>query len=123
MVSVSLENAKYEHLQNGVGLMGSFPEGIKLARDNTSVINDLDIFGPEWQVLSSEQNLFRYKSGPQHPVRCEIPTQSEMRRRLIESNITVKQAKKACDTVSVELMDMCVFDVMATNDAFTAGAY
>jgi hypothetical protein len=122
-VSVHVKNGKYEHFENSVGLMGSFPEGLKLARNKNSVIDDLDKFGQEWQVLASEQNLFRYIEGPQHPFACEIPSSFEMRRRLGESTTTFKQAKEACTNINQDLIDLCVFDVMATNDESTAAVY
>merc|ERR1712086_535747 len=103
--------------------MGSFPEGVKLARNKYSVIDDVDNFGQEWQVLPSEQNLFRYIEGPQHPVACKIPSSFEMRRRLSESTTTFKQAKEACTNVNQDLIDLCVFDVMATNDESTVAVY
>jgi len=122
-VSVQVKNAKHNDFKNSVGLMGSFPRGIKVARDNISVVDEVDAFGQEWQVLASEKNLFHNIAGPQHPARCEIPSHSEMRRRLGDSSVTTKQAKKACANVNADVMDLCVFDVMATNDELAVGAY
>jgi len=122
-VGVHMKNPKEEHFQNSVGLMGSFPQGIKLARDNVSIMDNLNSFGQEWQVLASELKLFHSIEGPQHPDSCEIPTNSEMRRRLEESTVTIKEATKACANVKADVMDLCVFDVMATSDKSSAGAY
>ena len=122
-VGVHIRKANAEHFQKSVGLMGSFPEGLKLARDKTSVIDDLDDFGKEWQVLTSEPKLFKNIEGPQHPTICEIPTHLEMRRRLGESAVTTQEAKKACANVNADVMDLCAFDVMATGDKSTVGAY
>jgi len=122
-VSVQVKNAKHKDFKNSVGLMGSFPRGIKLARDNTSVVDEVDAFGQEWQVLASERNLFHNIAGPQHPNHCEIPSHSEMRRRLGDSVVTTEQAKKACANVNMDVVDLCVFDVMVTNDELTVGAY
>jgi len=122
-VGVHIKKANKEHFQKSVGLMGSFPEGLKLARDNTSVIDELDAFGQEWQVLASEPNLFHNIEGPQHPIGCEIPRHSEMRRRLGESTITIEEARKACANLNVDVMDLCVFDVMATGNESIVGAY
>jgi len=122
-VGVHIRNANADHFQKSVGLMGSFPEGLKLARDNTSVVDDSNIFGQEWQVLASEPKLFRNIEGPQHPIGCEIPAHSEMRRRLEESTVTIHEAKKACANVNADVMDLCVFDIMATGDKSTFGAY
>merc|ERR1711862_902758 len=59
----------------------------------------------------------------QHPTRCEIPTKSSIRRRLAESKITLAEAEQACSGVVQPEFDLCVFDVMATNDKDVAGAY
>jgi hypothetical protein len=122
-VGVHFKKPNEEHFQKSVGLMGSFPEGLKLARDNTSVIDELDVFGQEWQVLASEPKLFHNIEGPQHPIGCEIPRYSEMRRRLGESTTTIEEARKACANLNVDVMDLCVFDVMATGDESIVGAY
>merc|ERR1712232_217974 len=71
-----------------LGLMGSFPEGITLARDGTTILDDMNVFGQEWQVLPSEGQLFHSVEGPQAPERCIIPSSSEMRRRLDQSDIS-----------------------------------
>jgi len=121
-VSVKVENPKMDKFVGSVGLMGSFPEGRKIGRENR-IIEDINIFGQEWQVLSSEQNLFHDIEGPQHPQHCEIPSSTEMRRRLAESLMTVEEAEKACIGASLEDKELCIFDVMATNDQSSAGAY
>lgn len=122
-VGVHIHNSRYEHFKESVGLMGSYPSGIRLARDNKTILDDLNEFGQEWQVLSSEPKLFHKIEGPQFPDRCEIPSSSEMRRRLGESKVSLEDAKKACANVNEETVDLCVFDVMATNDKSTVGAY
>merc|ERR1719491_470143 len=80
-------------------------------------------FGQEWQVLSTEQNLFHNIEGPQHPQQCDIPSNAEMRRHLSESLVTVEEAERACIGVDSEDKELCVFDVLATNDQSSAGAY
>jgi hypothetical protein len=122
-VSVQVKNAKHMDFKNSVGLLGSFPRGTKVARDNISVVDEVDAFGQEWQVLASEKNLFHNIAGPQHPARCEIPSHLEMRRRLGDSIVTSEQAEKACANVNADMMNLCVFDVMATNDVLAVGAY
>jgi len=122
-VRVSFKNAKKENFKDSRGLMGSFPAGVKLARDSSTKVEDVNTFGQEWQVLDSEPNLFHNIKSPQHPLKCEIPSHVEMRRRLGESKITTNQAEKACANVNEAERDLCVFDVMATNDEITAGAY
>jgi hypothetical protein len=121
-LSVTIENPQNDKFAGSVGLMGSFPEGTKIGRGN-SIVDDNNVFGQEWQVLSSEQNLFHEIEGPQHPQQCEIPSSTEMRRRLAASIVTVVDAEKACIGVGQKDKELCIFDVMATNDQSSAGAY
>jgi hypothetical protein len=46
-----------------------------------------------------------------------------MRRRLEEKAITEEKAKTACIGVEANSIDLCIFDVMATNNLSTAGSY
>jgi hypothetical protein len=121
-VSVNIENPKHNNFVGSVGLMGSFPEGKKIDREN-NIVEDVNVFGLEWQVLSSELNLFHIIEGPQHPQKCEIPSAVETRRRLAASLVTLQEAEKVCIGVNSEDKELCMFDVMATNDLSFAGAY
>jgi len=108
-----------------LGLMGSYPKGIMLGRDGKTEITELDKFGQEWQVLSSEQMIFHVVDGPQHPTKCEAPSKQVLRRRLAESKISRKDAEAACAHIrfTEDEFDLCVFDVMAIGDMNAAGAY
>jgi len=108
---------------NSTGLMGRFTDGAKLGRDGVTIIEDNDVFGQEWQVVPSEGELFQSNEGPQYPEKCEIPSTIEMRRRLAENTVTIIDAQNACSRVMAHDYDTCVFDVLATNDKNTAGAY
>jgi hypothetical protein len=44
-----MENCNTEDFGNSLGLMGTFGEGVMLARDNSTVIDDPNEFGMEWQ--------------------------------------------------------------------------
>lgn len=121
-VSIMIEKPKLENFAGSVGLMGSFPEGLKIGREN-SIIEDINAFGQEWQVLSTEQNLFHNIEGPQHPEICDVPSSLNMRRHLQESLMTIEQAEKACIDVALQDKELCIFDVIATNDESAAGAY
>merc|ERR1711957_251069 len=121
-VSVNIDNPKHDNFVGSVGLMGSFPEGKKIGR-GINIVEDDNMFGLEWQVLSSEHNLFHIIEGPQHPQKCEIPSSVEMRRRLAASLVTLEEAEKVCIGVNSEDKELCIFDVMATNDLSFAGAY
>merc|ERR1740139_2141986 len=120
-VRIQFKNAKGKHFEHSLGLMGSFSEGAKLARDNITVMEDVNKFGQEWQVRESEPKIFHLTDGPQYPMECEVPSGLELRRRLGEAGVTVLEAQNLCADVSKELIDLCVFDIIATNDRNTAG--
>jgi len=121
-VSVQIEKPKHENFVGSVGLMGSFPKGLKIGRTN-SVVEDFNVFGQEWQVLSTEKKLFHNIEDPQHPQKCEIPSSVEMRRRLAASLVTFDEAEKACVGAGSDNKELCIFDIMATNDLSSAGVY
>jgi len=122
-LSIKINGSNDADFASSLGMMGSYPKSIRLARDNETIIDNVNLFGQEWQVLPTEDKLFHNVEGPQAPEQCEIPSAMEMRRRLGESVISQKDAKVACSRVSIEDFDMCVFDVMATNDKDSAGTY
>merc|ERR1712151_1417440 len=123
-VRVDVINPTYENFKHSVGLMGTFEQSAKMGRDNSTVINDLNLFGQEWQVLPSEPKLFHNLDGPQAPSKCEIPSKIDLRRRLAESNINRKSAELACSHISQQdEFNLCVFDVIATSDENVAAAY
>merc|ERR1712176_62152 len=122
-VSVRVKNPTKDHFDGSLGLMGSFPAGVMVARDGNTVFDNTNEFGQEWQVLSSEPHLFTKRGtvGPDDV--CSSPSHIEMRRRLQGSVVTLKEAEIACDSVNVEMKDLCIFDVIATNDISSVGAY
>jgi hypothetical protein len=122
-VSVKVQNPSEEVFGSSVGLMGSFPSGKMVARDNKTILNDVNEFGNEWQVKGDEATLFHKARVPQFPQECEIPSSLEMRRRLEASDISVQGAEIACASVEKYLKDLCMFDVMASSDVSIAGAY
>merc|ERR1711934_526901 len=95
---------------------GQYGVGDKLGRDGMNIIEDINTFGQEWQVLPSEDMLFHNVEGPQPPHKCEIPQASNIRRRLLESDVSQEEAKISCAGVDPDVFEMCVFDVMATGD-------
>jgi hypothetical protein len=123
MVSVIINGNSGRFFRDSRGLMGAYPSGDKLARDNATEIHDLNVFGQEWQVLPTDPDLFHVIDGPHYPAKCEIPATSQMRRRLGESIVSKRDAELACARVNADDFDICVFDVMATNDKESAGAY
>lgn len=121
-VRVNLKAKQEDNFKSSVGLMGTYPEGKKVARDHSSVIEDYDQFGQEWQVAPGEPMLFHNVEGAQAPAQCEMPIMSTQR-RLAESSISLEDAEIACAHVNLEDRDECIFDVLATEDKDMAGAY
>jgi hypothetical protein len=127
-VSVLIEQGNSGHFLHSVGLMGDFRMGHMIARDGTTVIDDANAFGQEWQVLNTEPSLFQTVRFPQHPNGCTMPTPVQanlLRRRLAEtSSVDELAAEKACANWGEGKSD-CVFDVLATGDLEMAvvGAY
>jgi hypothetical protein len=123
LVSVKVNYPLNEDFNGSIGLLGSYPTGVKLARDNETIINDSNMFGQEWQVIDTEPKLFNESEGPQFPEKCDIPDSSDMRRRLVSSGMTMEMANTACASVAEVDKDLCIFDVLATNNIESAGAY
>jgi len=123
MVRVDIANGSSDNFGSSLGLMGDYPSGNKVGRDGNSSIEDVNKFGQEWQVLQTEPNLFHEKGSVQAPSHCVIPSSADMRRRLAHASISVEEAQLACSRVNPEDFDTCVFDVIATNDKDSAGAY
>ena len=123
-VTVTIKRGTSTDFNGARGLMGSFPMGEKVGRDGHTVIDDADAFGQEWQVLRGEHHLFQNIVTPQHPQRCTPPPKrSTHHRRLGEQVVDREAAEKACEGVSEEDLEFCIFDVMATSDTDMAQAY
>jgi len=124
-VSVGLDDpSKSINFEGSLGLMGSYPHGAKLSRDGKKEIDDLNDFGQEWQVTPSDGSFFHGAGdGPQFPQKCEIPSAVDMRRRLSKAATSKEDAEIACGSVGADSFDLCVFDVMVTDNKDFAGAY
>lgn len=125
-VAVNVKANKAENFVGAKGLMGAFPSGSMVGRNDVIIADDTDAFGKEWQVLESEPKLFHSIEGVQHPMECAMPEKldvSTKQRRLGESMITEEDAATACARVGEEDRDACIFDVLATNDKDFAGSY
>jgi len=124
MVRVGIENASDKNFGASSGLMGVFITGTKLARDGITKIDDINDFGREWQVLPTEPKIFHGISDvPVSPIQCIIPNAKDMRRRLNEFSLTMEEAKVACTHADSVDFDLCVFDVMVSNDKDMSGVY
>merc|ERR1712151_217492 len=124
MVSVRVNSDNAKNFENSLGLMGTFREGKKIARDSASIVDDMDAFGLEWQVRPTEPMLFHDGDSHIYPRSCNMPTSTtQSRRRLSEVSISKEDAKIACAKANKDDYDLCVFDVIASNDMGVAGAY
>jgi len=125
MVRVEVFEPTAKNFETSAGLMGSFKDSQWIARDGKRVFSDANKFGQEWQVLPNEPTFFHNAGdGPQAPSKCEIPSKTALRRRLIKSDVTIEEAEIACaGIVNTVDFDLCVFDVMASGDKEIAGAY
>jgi len=124
-VRVDVVNPREEDFTGSLGLMGSYPAGSRLGRFNpSSSMKDMNAFGQEWQVQSSDPQLFHSVEGPQYPSLCEIQSKTSLRRRLSKSEISREEADILCLNISdKEERNLCIFDVMVTSDRDTAKEY
>merc|ERR1712003_292992 len=124
MIRIDLQGCKAKNFASSVGLMGTFTNSHKVGRDNSTIFENLNEFGQEWQVLPEEGNLFQTLEGPQAPSKCELPSKSQLRRRLAQSDVTIEEAKLACaKIVNKDNFNLCVFDIIATGDVASVGIY
>lgn len=116
MVSVSVEHATMDSFGASSGLLGSFPEGVMLARDGAAVMEDHDMYGQEWQVTPLDPQIFQSTNKNQYAVGvCAPPVSTETRR--LGEGIAMEAAEKACAHHTDDKMkQMCIFDVMAMGD-------
>ena len=125
-VSVKIIGATNESFGNAVGIIGDFNTGKTLARDGSTVLDDFNDLGLEWQVLPSDGKLFHEVAQPQFPELCYLPEdpRGERIRRLAESDITEEAAEEACAGLKDELdRKDCIYDILATQDMDMVGAY
>lgn len=125
-VRVNIGNKSKKAFVGSMGLLGRYPDGLKVGRDGATVIEDPNEFGEEWMVHPSDPILFPDVEASQLPLQCTMPdadAMKESRRRLGESAITSEEAAMACARVLEADRDACIFDVLATNDKDMAGSY
>lgn len=121
-VSVLIRQVRAEDFNDSVGLMGTFEQGELIGRDTSTVFEDPNEFGLEWQVRDTDTMLFQEARFPQFPAKCTMPeVPSSVHRRLNEvaggaGMIPKSEAEKACEHLPVEDRDACVYDVITTGD-------
>ena len=121
MVSVHVFNPNAKDFEHVGGLLGN-KDGLMLARDGATIMDNHDLFGQEWQVQPEHDGELFVTPSP-HKDQCVPPSAIEQtQRRLGETTVTEDAAAKACSHFKEFLQrDMCIFDVMAMNDLEVAG--
>lgn len=120
-----------DYYTKSLGLLGRFPDGARVGRDGQTVIEDVNAFGQEWQVLVEEPKLFgNYDDKWVVPAgqKCAMPSETlekkQLRQRRLASGIPMEDAEKACAHLA-DASDhkACVFDVIATQDTNMAAVW
>ena len=122
-MKVDLQNHLDDTFKKSRGLLGTYEDGLMLARDAETVFEDPIAFGKNWQVQADEPMLFHNVDGVQAPEQCQMPDAAQSSRRLGEMTMTRARAMKACRGADASDKENCISDVMATGDVDMAGAY
>jgi hypothetical protein len=113
------------------GMLGTYPEGLRVGRDGATLIEDVNAFGKEWQVSTEEPKLFASYDAPWVVAAgqtCAMPDETEakvsLRRRRLAAGMPMDEVEKAC----AHLQDKsdrkaCIYDVMATQDVSMASVW
>lgn len=121
LVNIKFSNVHSHDFEGSVGLMGQWQTGIHYARDGSTVIDDDDAFGQEWQVRDTDPQIFTVES-PTKGGSCKMPSPKSMQQRRLGESIPREEAEIACAHVE-GAFDQCVYDVIATGDLTFPGAF
>jgi len=129
-LKVEFMNESEATLAGSKGILGTYPEGLRVGRDGVTIIEDVNAYGQEWQVTSDEPKLFHSYDTPWVVASgnaCAMPSSSAekvaLRRRRLASGIPTEVAEKACAHLSGADAKACVYDVLATQNTDMAGAW
>jgi len=130
-VKVEFLSEGSHYLEGSHGLLGSFPDGNRFARDGETLIEDVIEFGQEWQVQPMEPKLFgTYSDAWVVPAgqKCAMPVdtieKTQLRQRRLANGMDLKVAEDACAHLqSADDRKACVFDVVATQDVDMAAVW
>ena len=125
-VDFEVESPRSTEFAGSLGLLGSYNTGTKLARDGTTVIDDADEFGQEWQVRVDDTHLFSVIDGPQYPAKCNMPAKQSAVKchlRAMSKKIDENQAMQACAKAPASRMENCIADVFGSDNLDMAGIY
>jgi len=112
--------------EDTTGLLGNHRRDGLYSRNGTKLefspnSTDMDEYGESWQVLETEEKLFKVNRVPQHPTKCsyESSTLRGSRRKLMETRreISHEEAAEACSIHHNKAMiRFCIQDVIAVGD-------
>jgi len=124
LVSIKFDAVTGEDFEDSVGLMGDFYDGLHLGRDGKTIMEDINEYGQEWQVLPTEPMLF---DTPPPAGKCSLPDMlviaAQKEKRRLGEGISVHDAELACDQYPKGSgFEECVHDVIATGDLDVANA-
>ena len=130
-VKVNLDAQENDHYNGSHGLLGRFPDGLRVGRDGVTVIEDVNEFGQEWQVKPEEPRLFRsYDEEWVVPAgqKCAMPSETAekklLRQRRLAEGIPRAAAEKACAHLGdAGDRKACIFDVVSTQDLSMADSW
>jgi hypothetical protein len=116
MLTVNVE----AYLPGTEGMLGVQGTIGMISRDG-AMLDDANEMGKQWQVRSTEAMLFSESRAPQYPETCRLPAVNS--RRLRRSDVEVKMAEQACESVVTSLRQFCMEDVLRSGDATMAMGY
>lgn len=90
-----LTYSSLEHIGLTMGLLGAYNGGHKIDPNQSTIMEDTNLIGKEWQVQASKVLLFHVTEGPQAPAECDTPSAKDLRRRLAETMISLNDAETA----------------------------
>ena len=130
-VKVELNADGSHHFAGSHGILGRFPDGLRVGRDGETFIEDVNAYGQEWQVRAEEPKLFHTYDEPwvvPAGQKCAMPSTTvaakKLRQRRLATGIPMEDAERACAHLSNPSdHKACVFDVIATQDTSMAAVW
>ena len=130
-IKVQMAAEGSSHYTGSHGLLGRFPDGMRVARDGETLIEDVNAFGQEWQVRADEPKLFHsyddawvVPAGQTCAMPDTSPAKQQLRARRLADGLAEEAAEKACAHLAgADERKACVFDVISTQDMDMAGAW
>jgi hypothetical protein len=113
-------------VEDTIGMLGSHMKEGFIGRDGTTILDNANRMGDEWQVTNTEPMLFHdMNHSPQYPEKCQLPSVQVInrQRRLRQSGERMLIAEEACAEVIGPMHPFCVEDVLLTGNVDYAEGY